>query len=137
MYIISRSPRNRRKMPRALFACSTIVAAFLIHLAAASLVVEEAPIAPPVAALAARLELEPSRDRVHFMAEAARLLYATQDSKPPSLTAVRAAANVPAAGAVTVRVPLGAIIWSRAIFRRSVPADQLVGAILSDRRAAL
>lgn len=125
-------------MPRALLVSTTIVAAFQLHLAAASSIVEDAPITPPVAALAAKLDVEPSRDRLHFMAEVARRLYAAQDARTPVLGAelVPTPDTVPGVSGISVPVPLPASLWSRAVFRRTVPGDQLVAAILSDRRAA-
>ena len=126
-------------MPRALSFTFAIVAAFQLHLAAAS-PVEDAPIAPAVAALAERLGMEPSRDRARFMTEIARLLYATESTKPPVLTGVRAgAASVGAtdSAGIMVPVPLPAAAWSRAVFRHTVSPDQLIATILSDRRAAL
>jgi hypothetical protein len=126
-------------MPRALFVSFAIVAAFQLHPAAAS-TVEDAPITPSVAALAARLGLEIARDRARFMSDIARLLYAASDARPPELTASRPAAG--AAGTngsppLVVPVPMPAASWSRAVFRRTVPPDQLVSTILGDRRASL
>ena len=134
-------------MPRALFVCTTIVAAFQLHLAAASSTVEDAAITPPVAAFAAGLDVDPSRDRSRFMADMARLLYTSQGGKTPTFeptfapavdpTRPTAAPTAPGERPITVPVPLSAKVWSRAVFRRTVPPDQLVAAILSDRRAAL
>ena len=120
------------------YVCFAIVAAFRVAPAAAVPLVELAPIAPPVAELAGRLGLEPANDRARFMAEIARRLYAGTDARPLTLAASRAPAAVTAGPApVFVPVPLPASVWSRAVFRRTVPPDQLIEMILSDRRAAL
>lgn len=126
-------------MPRAVFVCITIVAAFQLHLAAAPASVEDLPVAPQVSALAARLDVELSRDRWRFMADMARALYAAPDSKPPTFAAIRPAAGAAEPGEPPPRVPvpLPASLWSTAVFRRTVPADQLIATILADRRAAL
>ena len=50
-------------MPRALILCTTIVAAFQIHLAAASSIVEDVPASPDIIAIASRLGLDVARDR--------------------------------------------------------------------------
>ena len=126
-------------MPRAPYCCLAIVAAFQIHLAAAS-PADDAPIAPRVAELADRLGIDPARDRARFMTDIARLLYATSDARPPELTASRMPARAHAAAgsaAIRVPVPLPAAVWSVAVFRHTVPPEQLIATILSDRRAAL
>lgn len=126
-------------MPRAPFFCLAIVAAFPLHLAAAS-PVDDAPIAPRVAELAERLGIEPARDRARFMTDIARLLYATSDSKQPDLIVARAAVGTyggTAHARVSVPVPLPAAVWSLAVFRRTVTTEQLIATILSDRRATL
>ncbi len=120
-------------MPRALFFFATIVAAFPLHLAAATPTFEDVPMPTPVAELALRLGLDPVRDRAMFMPEMVRLLYADGEAKPlvfPGLLSARSTAT-------TVPVPLGAAVWGRAVFRRVVPPSQLVVMILSDREAAL
>lgn len=124
-------------MPRASCFCFAIVAAFQIHLAAAS-PADDAPIAPRVAELAERLGIDPARDRARFMTDIARLLYATSDAKPPDLIAPRPAAGpsgTAASAAIKVPVPLPADVWSSVIFRYSVPVDRLIEAILSDPHA--
>jgi hypothetical protein len=123
-------------MPRALYFCFAIVAAFQLPAVAAS-PVDDAPITPSVAALAQRLGIDPSDDRPRFMSNVARMLYANKDAKSPALTASPAVRGAPGASPVTVPVPLPASVWSRAVFRRTVPPDLLVAAILSDRRASL
>src|SRR5262245_31011808 len=121
-------------MPRALCFCFAIVAAFQLPAAAAP--VEDLPIPPSVVALADRVGVDLANNRASFMTEMARLLYTNADAKPPVLTTARAGDST-AERTIPVPVPLSAAVWSRAIFRHAVPSNQLVVAILSDRRATL
>ena len=123
-------------MPRPLFLCLAIVAAFQIHLAAAA-PADDLPIAPRVEELAGRLGIDPTRDPARFMADMARLLYATSDNRPPELIAQRPTPAIDGSPAAHVPVPLPAAVWSAAVFRHAVPPEQLITAILSDRRASL
>jgi hypothetical protein len=120
--------------PRALCFCFAIVAAFQLPAAAAP--VEDIPIPPSVVALADRLGVDLAHSRAYFIADIARLLYTNADSRPPVLGTPGATEN-PSAQAVSVPIPLPAAVWSRAVFRRAVPPNQLIVAILSDRRATL
>jgi hypothetical protein len=132
-----------KPMPRGLLLCTTIVAAFELHLAAASSNVVDAPVAPAVAALAARIGLDPAREAARFVPEITRILYSPGEGKQPLLELLRS----PRANAVAeqkssesdVRVPLpfAAETWSRAIFHRPVAERALLTTILADRRAAL
>lgn len=122
-------------MPRALSVCSTIVAAFQLQLAAAApTTTEDVPITVPVAALAERVALDVQRDRARFVPEIIRRVYTPPSNRQAPIVLPAAAPVV--AGAVAA-LPLTTEIWSRAVFRRTVPRDQLLAAILSDRRAAL
>lgn len=126
-------------MPRSLLVSTTIVAAFQLHLAAATPLVENAPLDPQMAAFATGLDVTPTRDRGRFMADIARRLYPTSDHDRPELPrpgAARAGGEMSTAPFV-IPVPLPAGVWSRVIFRRPVPPDQLIAAILRDPRAAL
>lgn len=126
-------------MLRALFVWTTIVAAFSVPLAAAPAIVEDAPIAPSVVELAVRLDLEPARDGARFMADLARALYGSPDAKEPVLSLIRPTATpaAPGRGAFRVQVPLPLTLWSSAVFKRRITSEQLVAAIVGDRRAAL
>lgn len=126
-------------MPRALLGCLTIVAAFQLHLAAAPALVEDVPLSPRVAALAASLGIDPSRDRARFMADMARALYAAPDTRSLNSAAVRATTPTDAlvATRIVVPVPLPASVWGRAVFRHTVPVDDLIPSILTDKRATL
>jgi len=126
-------------MPRTLLLCVTISAVF--HLGAAVAAAEDAA-APPAALAAARmLGMEPDRDRARLLSELVRLLY----TPPPGRSAAARLLVLPDAGrelagaesAMSVPVPLSAEVWSTGVFRRPITSDQLVGAILVDRSAAL
>src|SRR3954469_1030733 len=136
MYIISFLAG--KKMPRALFLCTTIVAAFQIHLAAASPIIEDAPVMPGVAAIAAHLGIDAARDRAAFLSEITRLLYTPGEGRTLARIA-RAAGTVAAGSGATIRVPvpLPAEVWGRAVFHRAVSLDDLIEAIVTERRAAL
>lgn len=128
-------------MPRTWFVCLTIVAAFAMPLAAAAppgtvLV----PVSAPALAVARTLGLDPATDRVRFLPDFARLLHTGSDEKMALLEQLRRSGLAPAAPSQdggTVVVPLDAERWSTAVFKRSVPLDQLLTTILTDRRAAL
>ena len=122
-------------MGRALWWCSTIVAAFQLQLFAAEASTTRVPVSPSVSALASRVELDVRRDRARFAAEIIRRIYAPPASRRVPLDLVPAEAPGPAP--VLVDLPLTPDIWSRAVFKRPVPAEQLLAAILADRSAAL
>jgi hypothetical protein len=130
-------------MPRGLLLCTTIVAAFELHLAAASSNVVDAPVAPAVAALAARIGLDPAHDAARFVPEITRVLYSAGEGKQPLLELLRSPrGSAPAdssqnASTPRVPLPLPAETWSRAIFKRPVGEQALLTTILADRRAAL
>jgi hypothetical protein len=130
-------------MPRGLLLCTTIVAAFELHLAAASSNVADAPVAPAVAALAARIGIDPAHDAARFVPEITRILYSPGEGKQPLLELLRAprpavpVEQASGAGEVRVPVPLSAETWSRAIFHRPLADSALIATILADRRAAL
>ena len=123
-----------------LFLCLTIVAGFPLNALAADAGAEDAPVSPEIAAVARLVELDPSRDRARFMSELTRLLYEQSPPRTPALALLRNGKPAPElsqAGLPRVPVPLTAASWSRAIFRRPIDADQLVAAIIGDRRASL
>ena len=136
-------------MVRAPVLCLTIVAAFQLQLTAAQTPAvlhspnEEVAVPAPTLTLARTLGLDPERDRARFLSELTRLVYTPPAGRHPEIDdQLRAAARPqpPARTgrpAVTVPVPLTAELWSRAVFRRPVPADALVAAIAADRKAAL
>ncbi len=122
-------------MRRALWWCSTIVAAFQLHLSAAEPSTTRVPVLPSVSALASRVELDVRRERARFTAEIIRRVYAPPANRLVALDLVPT--EPPLAAPLLVDVPLTPDIWSRAIFKRPVTTEQLLASILADRRAAL
>src|SRR5262245_52816904 len=128
-------------MPRALILYVTIVAAFPGSLAAAPPISDDVPVTAEVAAVARTLGLDPPHDRARFVAELARLMYTPALGKTPALALLLNPKLIDHAliadeKPMRVPVPLSAEVWSRVI-RRNVRADQLIAAIMTDRRAAL
>ena len=126
-------------MPRTLWKCSTIVAAFQLHLAAAaSPVTTTVTVTPSVRVLAERTGMDPARERGRFTSELIRRVYSPPPSRQQSVAVVVGAHEMLDPGPpVRVEVPLSADVWSQAIFRRPVPDDELLATILADRRASL
>lgn len=126
-------------MPRTLWKCSTIVAAFQLHLAAATQpVTTTVTVTPSVRVLAERVGLNPARERARFTAEIIRRVYSPPPSRQqPTGVVVGAHEMLDGGEPVRVDVPLSADVWSQAMFRRQVPGDELLATILADRRAAL
>ena len=122
-------------MPRALLLCFTIVAAFQLRPAARRRRSTEVPVTAPVAALARSVGMDVARDRARFVPEIIRRVYSPplgRQSRIDLGTAARGAADV--AALPRVELPLSPALWSDAVFRRQIPADQLLGTI-SDRQA--
>jgi len=105
---------------------STIVAAFPVRIAARS-PVEDVLVPGGVAAFAAALGVDPVPDRARFVAELTRL--------PIDVKAAAAFLARRPAPADQVPVPLSAAVWSEAVFNRSIRSEDLLGAIITDRRA--
>ena len=129
-----------------LILCATLLAAAAPSRAAET-TSEDVPIPGGLAALAALAEVAPVPDRPRFVSELARVIYSSPSTGPYSNEPVRrridaffADARKPGTGArddETVPVPLSAALWSQAVFRRQVDRRDLIGAILTDRSAAL
>lgn len=104
---------------------------------------EDVPVRGGVAALAAVASVAPAPDRARAVAEIARAVYSWPQSGPYSNESMRRgiaaffADAAPADRTETVPVPLSSTIWSQAIFHRPIDPQALVGAILTDRTAAL
>jgi hypothetical protein len=124
-------------MPRLLFLCVTIVAAFQLRLAAATPPIAHVPVTPAVAALAERLGMDLDRDRGRFVAEIIRRIYSPPPSRQSPLNLNAAARDGAGRASGLVDVPLAPESWNAAVFRHQVPFDQLLASILVDRRAAL
>ena len=127
-----------------LIVCGTMLAA-AAPARAAETITEDVPIAPGLAALADAAEARPVPDRARFVAELARIIYSQPSTGPYSnepikrrIAALLADARDAAPRAeTTVPVPLSADVWGQAVFHRTVDRRDLVGAILTDRSAAL
>jgi hypothetical protein len=128
---------------RSFVTCTTIVAAFQIHLAAAGAVSQDVPVPGGTIAMAHSLGVAPAPERARFVAELARLTHPAAESA--GTTRAKAAASLRrgsgdalpiGAAADTVPIPLTVDTWSRAVFRRSIAPHALVAAILADPRAA-
>jgi len=104
---------------------------------------EDVPVRGGVAALATAASVAPAPDRARAVAELARAVYSWPQTGPYSNDAVRRriaaffADASPGATTETVPVPLPVTVWSQAILHRPVSPENLVGAILTDRTAAL
>ena len=133
---------------RALCLCFTIVAAFPLRLAAAVVVFQDVPVPGGTAALARALAIEPVPDRGRFMSEITRLVYDTDARNPTAVALLNLLRTpLPRGKKLTlpfddgtfdlVPVPLTAEVWSNAVFRRKVAAEELVTAIIADRSASL
>ncbi|HEX4347699.1 MAG TPA: hypothetical protein VHZ73_09010 [Vicinamibacterales bacterium] len=125
-----------RRIPIFLFA---FFAATRLPLAAAAPLSEDVPVPPAVAALAGTLGLPPETYRATFAADLVRVAYSRAELKDGQIAAeLRAHARDEDSGErVLVPVPLGADVWSRVIFKRTVASQDLLTRIISDRRAAL
>lgn len=123
-------------MARALLLlwCTTIVAVFPLRPAAAAPLVTPVPVTAAVAVLAERLDMDPIRDRARFVPEIVRRIYSPPAHRQPPLDLSARDGVVTAA---QVDIPLSPELWSERIFRRATPVDQLLAAILANRRAAL
>jgi len=125
--------------------CTTIVAVFQLHPAAAAAVSEDVTVPGGTVALAQSLGIDPAPDRGRFVYEITRLLYNAPEGRRPPAEAYLAAArqalgrrqNLDTRPGDVVPVPLTAEIWSTAIFHRTVAPRDLVTAIITDRAAAL
>ena len=126
-------------MPRAIFPSLTIVAAFhLLAASASAQVFEDVPVPRLVEDFALNLGLDPTRDPALFVPDLARLVYARAPGDPEtSAPRVRVERSAAAVTTLRVPVPLTVDFWSRAIFDRSLRPEDLLIAIIADRRAAL
>ena len=124
-------------MPRTLLLCFTIVAAFQLRLAAATPPISHVPVTAAVAALGQRVGMDATRDRGRFVAEIIRRVYSPPVARQTPLNLARGVREAGVSEQMFVDVPLALETWSAAIFKRQIPADQLLATILSDRRAAL
>jgi hypothetical protein len=120
----------------------TIVAAFQLPLRAASGLTQDVPVPAGIENMARALGISPTPERSRFVAEVARLTHPVADGKNTTRAkAALALRDLKKSGGSTsqidsVPIPLTVDIWSRAVFKRNVPPDEIVAAIVSDPRAA-
>jgi hypothetical protein len=111
--------------------------------AAGSSFTDDVPVRGGIAALADVIPISPAPDRARFLSEAIRVVYSWPQGGPYSNEPMRRRIADFLAGAKSrsadddIPVPLTADLWSRAVFHRTVSRDDLAGAILADRTAAL
>src|SRR4051812_16320680 len=134
---------------RPLFAlCTTIVAVFHLHSAAAATLSEDVPLPGGTARFAQMLGIDPVPERARFAYEIARLVHNTAEGRKPGAEAFLLAMRqrggrdqrlVPADPRITdlVPIPLSTTVWSDAIFRRRIEPRDLLATIIADRSAAL
>ncbi|HUK33406.1 MAG TPA: hypothetical protein VLV86_05825, partial [Vicinamibacterales bacterium] len=103
---------------------------------------EDVSVRGGIAALADAIPIAPAPDRARFLAEAIRVVYSWPQTGPYSNEPMRSriaaffADASPSDTTDEIPIPLTAAIWSQ-ILRRTIGGDQLTGAILADRSAAL
>jgi len=110
---------------------------------------EDVPVRGGIAALSAAIPISPAPDRARFIAEAIRVVYSwpqagvySNEPMRRRIAAFLADAGGPRAPRSNdtldeIPVPLTAAVWSEAVFHRTVSREDLAGAILADRSAAL
>lgn len=128
---------------------AALIAAFPARLAAAAVAVEDVPVPGGSEALARALGIEPAPDRGRFLYEITRLIYDNPEGRRPEGERLLQSLRQPAGRGKRVErptpdraltdfvpVPLGADVWSDAVFHRRVARDELVTAIIADRPAS-
>src|SRR5262245_41492751 len=131
-----------RTVRRALVLC-TIVAAFQPPLRAANGLTQDVPVPAGIDNMARALGISPTPERSRFVAEVGRLTHPVADGKNTTrakaalaLRDLKKAGSTPQSQFDSVPIPLTVDVWSRAVFKRNVPPDEIVAAIVSDPRAA-
>ena len=131
-------------VPSLIVLCGSLVLCLPAALfAAGASVTDDVPVRGGIAALSEAIPISPAPDRARFVAEAIRIVYSWPQTGPYSNEPMRRriAASLSDAGSGAaqdeVPVPLPADVWSQAVFHKAVSRDNLVGAILADRSAAL
>jgi hypothetical protein len=108
---------------------------------------EDVPVPGGTAAFAGALAIDPAPDRGRFIFEVTRLVHENPAGRKPAVLAFLQALAIQPRGtdlltsdsqaANLVPVPLTADVWSRAVFKRKIAKDELVGAIVASRIASL
>jgi hypothetical protein len=147
MSIIGALRPSRRALVVSLLV--TIVPVFLAPVAAADTASDDVPVPGGVAAFAEALAIDPPPDRGRFISEITRLIHENPAGRKPTVVGFlqrlalqpgRSPVPSPIAAPPTaelVPVPLTAEVWSKAVFRRKVSREELVGAIVADHVASL
>src|SRR5262249_13770721 len=110
--------------------------------AAGSASSEDVPVRGGIAALAEVIPISPAPDRARFLAEAIRVVYSWPQTGPYSNEAMRGriaaflSSASPAGAFDDIPVPLNAAVWSQ-VLHKTISPEQLVGAILAERSAAM
>jgi hypothetical protein len=131
-----------RTVRRAFVLSTTIVAAFQLPLRAADGLTQDVPVPAGIENMARALGITPTPERSRFVAEVARLTHPVADGK--NTTRAKAAlalrdlkkSGSPQLQIDSVPIPLTVDVWSRAVFKRNIPPDEIVAAIVSEPRAA-
>jgi hypothetical protein len=111
--------------------------------AAGSSFTDDVPVRGGIAALSDVIPISPAPDRARFLAEAIRVVYSWPQTGPYSNEPMRRRIADFLADAKSgdahddIPVPLTAAVWSQAVFHKTVSRENLAGAILADRTAAL
>ena len=110
-------------------------------LAAGSAFTEDVPVRGGTAALADAIPIVPAPERARFLSEAIRVVYSWPQSGPYSNEPMRRRVDAFLTGTGSgesddVPVPLTAALWAQ-VLRRPVSRDNVIGAILNDRSAAM
>jgi hypothetical protein len=127
--------------PASLVVCLVLSVPATSH-AAGSTYSEDVPVRGGIAALADAVPISPAPDRARFVSEAIRVVYSWPQTGPYSNEPMRRRiaeflSSAPSDGTGDdVPVPLTSAIWSQ-VLRKTVNRDDLIGAILADRSAAL
>jgi len=126
---------------RRLLVCSAVLACLLPIRAAAAPLWEDVPVPPSLSAMADAAGLTASLHRARFSADLVQLVYGSDvHTTDATLAQLRSARRAPATAATEIAfvpVPLTTDLWRRVILRRAVTPDNLLVAIISDRRAAM
>lgn len=127
----------------ALVVASLLLTPPAAAVAAGSSFTEDVPVRGGIAALADAIPISPAPDRARFISEAIRVVHSWPQAGPYSNEPMRRRITAYFSDAATagerdeIPIPLTAAIWSQAVFHRTVKADELAGAILTDRIASL
>ena len=102
---------------------------------------EDVPVSAAIVAIADSVGLATPRDPAQFMSEMVRVVYTRPQTRDLEILApLRNQARLArssGAASFAVPIPLTSEVWSRAVFRHTVPSSEMVPTILLDRSAGL